>query len=480
MRPTITGGPVNLLVAVDGTENLSEQVYRKIRDAITDGRVQPNAMLPSTREMAAQLSISRTTVANAYERLAATGYIRSRLGSGSFVNSSVGSGEERDALDSPLRPRRVWDSVTEPADMSAVQAEFDFRSGIPDASRFPYSTWRSLMGGQLRQGAVGKGAHIRASGHGGLRVAVGRHIGVSRGVSATPDEIIITNGAQQAIDLIARVLIEPGDVVAVEDPGYQPPFRAFTAHGARVVGVPVDEDGLIVDALPAQARLVYVTPAHQYPLGVTMSLQRRLSLLEWAERTDAAIIEDDYDSEFRYAGRPLEPLHSLDRFGRVIYAGSFSKVMLPILRLGFLVAPTSLQPALRKAKHVVDWHTEVPAQAAMAEFIERGALARHTRHMRGVYSARHHVVRASLSKHLADRLIPLPSAVGMHLSALLVDQDADDVALTQQVAAAGVAVHPLSFFAHSMPARAGLVIGYGAVSIDRIDEGLQRLRLCLE
>jgi GntR family transcriptional regulator / MocR family aminotransferase len=476
----IADGPVDLLVAVDGGQNLGEQVYRRIRDAITDGRVLPDSMLPSTRDMAAQLAISRTTVAKAYERLAADGYIRARSGSGSYVNHIPRFGDVSRSHESPLRARPVWNAITEPADMSVVTAEFDFRSGIPDASQFPYSTWRSLMGSQMRQGAVGKATHINAAGHRGLRVEIGRHIGVSRGVPAAPDEIVVTSGSQQAIDLIGRVLVEPGDVVAVEDPGYLPPFRAFTALGARVVGVPVDEDGLIVEALPAQARLVYVTPAHQYPLGMTMSMPRRRALLQWARHCDAAIVEDDYDGQFRYAGRPLEPLYSLDSSGRVVYVGSFSKVTLPTLRLGFLVAPASIQPALRKAKHVSDWHTEVPLQAAMAKFIERGSLARHIRRMRRIYSTRHHLVRASLSRYLADRLVPLPSAGGIHLATLLADPDTDDTEVARRAAAAGVAVQPLSYFAHSTPARSGLVLGYGAIPVDRIDEGLRRLRSAIE
>ena len=200
--------------------------------------------------------------------------------------------------------------------MSDLNADFDFRPGVPDASRFPYSTWRALLAEQLRPGAVGSAAHIDPAGVGALRTAIARHVGVSRAVRAVPDDVFVTSGSQQAIDLIARVLLEPGERVAVEDPGYPPVRGAFTAHGAQVVGVPVDAEGLVTDALPDDARLVYVTPSHQFPLGVAMSLRRRLALLAWAERTGAAIIEDDYDSEYRYGGRPLEPLHSLDHTGR--------------------------------------------------------------------------------------------------------------------------------------------------------------------
>lgn len=469
-----------LFVTISGRSDLSGQVYRQIRTAIVDGRISRDAALPSTRQLAVRLDVSRSTVATAYERLSAEGFIRCRAGAGSFVDTAAPPPARPAGEVSPLRPTAVWDRVTEPPDMSAVQAEFDFRSGIPDATRFPYGTWRALLSDQLRVGAVGNGSHIGPGGHPALRAAIARHIGVARAVRATPDDVLITNGSQQAVDLIGRVLLEPGDVVAVEDPGHLSVRRAFTALGARVVGVPIDEDGLVVDALPPQARLVYVTPSHQYPLGMTMSLPRRLAVLAWAERANAAIVEDDYDGEFRYGGRPLEPLRSLDRSGRVLYVGSFSKVLLPTLRLGFVVAPASLHGALRKAKHVTDWHTAVPIQAAAATFIENGLLARHIRRMRGIYTTRHHVARACLADQLDDHLVALPSAAGIHIAAQLRDPDVDDVGLAHRAARAGVAVQPLSTFAMTEPARRGLIIGYGTIPADRIADGLRRVRTCLD
>ena len=212
-----------------------------------------------------------------------------------------------------------------------------------------------------------------------MREAIARHIGVSRGIAASPDDITITSGAQQALDIVARSLLAPGDRVAVEDPGYVPPRLLFKSLGAQVYGVPVDDQGIVVDALPRHTRLVYLTPSHQYPLGVTLSLPRRLALLAWAERNNAGIIEDDYDSEFRFEGRPMEPLQTLDTSGRVIYVGSFSKTMLPSLRLGFVVTPPSLQAAMHKAKHLSDWHTSTLAQAALARFIDDGGFGNHWR-----------------------------------------------------------------------------------------------------
>jgi len=245
-----------------------------------------------------------------------------------------------------------------------------------------------------------------------------------------------------------------------------------------VVGVPVDDEGIVVDELPSTARLVYVTPSHQFPLGMPMSLPRRTALLDWADRTGAVIIEDDYDSEFRFGGRPIEPLQNLDRSGRVIYVGSLSKVLMPTLRLGFLIAPPSLRPALRAAKYVSDWNSARPIQAALAEFIDEGLLARHIRRTRGEYQARHERITAILRASFSDVLEPVPVAAGMHMSAYLTG-DVDDIAIRRRARQVGVNVYALTPFRHSGPGRTGLVIGYGAIQSTRIDEGLRRLRACI-
>jgi GntR family transcriptional regulator/MocR family aminotransferase len=366
--------------------------------------------------------------------------------------------------------------------MATLSVEFDFRAGIPDARRFPFATWRALSSEKFRSAAVGSGAHVGAPGVPALRAAVARHVGVSRGVRADAEDVLVTSGSQQAIDLVARVLLAPGDVVAVENPGYPPPRNAFAALGCRIVGVPVDAEGLVVDALPDDARLVYVCPSHQFPLGMVMSLRRRRALLDWAERVDAAIVEDDYDSEFRFDGRPVEPLHRLDTTGRVLYVGSFSKVLLPTLRLGFVIAPPPLHAALHKAKHVADWHTSVPLQATTAAFIDKGHLGRHIRRMRGVYTDRHLAVLRELAGPLAARLEPIPSVAGLHVAARLRGPaDGTDVAVAARAERCGVAVAPLSMF--RIPGTAtppGFLLGYGAIDVTAIPEGLRRLGACLE
>jgi GntR family transcriptional regulator/MocR family aminotransferase len=272
------------------------------------------------------------------------------------------------------------------------------------------------------------------------------------------------------------VLLEPGDRVAVEEPGYRQARLLFRSLGARVTGVPVDAEGLDVAALPGDTRLVHVTPSHQFPLGTPMSLARRTALLDWAERHDAVVVEDDYDSEYRFEGRPLEPLQSLDRHGRVLYVGSFSKTLLPALRLGFLVAPASLRDALRAARQLTDWHGDPAAQGALARFIDEGLLARHVRRATREYAARRARIAAALRADFAAWLRPVPSAAGLHLCARLAPGAGVDLErVIARARDAGVGVDGLAAHCHEGPAQQGLVIGYGAIRPVLIDEGLRRL-----
>jgi GntR family transcriptional regulator / MocR family aminotransferase len=471
---------MDLHITLAAHKHVSGAMYLQIRDAILEGRLRLGSALPSSRELARRLQVSRNTVVAIYERLRAEGFVETRIGAGTYVSDRVRPRMPAGRLTSALRARAVWSDIPEGVDLSATAAEFDMRPGIPDASGFPFAAWRARISRQFRPRTVGAGMLIGAAGHAGLRAAIARHVGISRAVRATAAEVLVTSGSQQAVDLVARVLIEPGDIVAMEEPGYPLPRRLFRSHGASVVGIPVDDEGLIVDRIPAGTRVVYVTPSHQYPLGMAMSMRRRQALLAWADQADGAVIEDDYDSEFRYGGRPLESLQGLDGSGRVLYVGSFSKSLLPTLRLGFLVAPEPLHTALRKAKQLADWHTTLPAQAALAEFIDHGLLARHIRRMRRIYVERHRAVLEVLTRHFSGLLTPLPSGGGLHLTALLDDQEAPgDLALAENALALGVAVLPLSYHYSGDGARAGFLIGYGAVPTARIEEGLSRLRRCL-
>jgi GntR family transcriptional regulator / MocR family aminotransferase len=474
---------VELHVTFSGTRDRSAQIYQQIRTAILEGRLRTGQPLPPSRELAERLKVARNTVLVAYDRLAGEGFVTGRIGAGTFVAGPLplqrGDGSGGAPSVGVLRPRTFWDTVGDPPDLSAVQPPFDFRPGLPDARLFPYETWRRLLARELRPAVVGTGHYGHPAGHPGLRAAIARHIGVSRGVRADPADLVVTNGIQQAIDLVGRILLDQGACAAVEDPGYPPPRRLLESLGARVVPVPVDEEGLVVDALPGDARLVYCSPSHQFPLGMAMSLGRRMALLAWAARQGAAIVEDDYDSEFRFAGHPIEPLHTLDRDGRVIYVGSFSKSLLPTLRLGFLLAPPSLRRALRAAKFLSDWHTSLPPQAALARFIDQGKLARHVRKMRTVYQARHRRITELLGRDFAGVLQPITAAAGLHLSATSATGTVQDMLDTvRRAQAAGVSLFPLSDFTVGQ-AQPGLIIGYGAIPLERIDEGLHRLRACL-
>ena len=410
----------SLHVSLVGRKDLSGEIYRQVRRAIVHRRLRPGDRLPPSRELARELAVARGTVTAAYERLAAEGFVAFRQGAGTFV-SELGAQAERDSSahrsSGVLQPRRIWQSISLPTAFEKP-ARFDFRSGLGDASLFPETEWRRAVTRALRSSTTTAGVYESSAGRRDLRAAIVRYIGISRSVEASADDVVITNGTQQALDLVARVLLAPGDAIAVEDPGYGPPRALFKALGLRVVGVPVDREGLIVDALPPGVRAVYVTPSHQYPLSVTLTMPRRHALLAWAEQNNAAIIEDDYDSEFRFGGRPLEPLQTLDANGRVVYVGSFSKSMLPTLRLGFLVTPPSLREALHKAKFVSDWHSPTLMQAALARFIDDGAFARHVRRMTAVYRVRHEMLTDALSRNFADLLELVPSTTGLHLTTL--------------------------------------------------------------
>ncbi|ABF86680.1 transcriptional regulator, GntR family [Myxococcus xanthus DK 1622] len=468
---------MDLHVDLQDRRDVAGQIYRGLRARILDGRLRDGEQVPPSRELAQRLGVSRNTVGVAYEWLTAEGLLVGRGRAGSFVQNAPRERGARAAATRgvKLRPRAVWSELHVPPP-AEPPAPYDFRVGNPDAALFPFEAWHRLLARHLRAAAM-TAAYADPAGHPELREAVARHVGVSRGVRAEASDVLITHGAQQALDLAGRVLLEPGDRVAVEEPGYPPARLLFQSLGAHVVPVPVDKEGLDVQALPDDTRLVYVTPSHQFPLGIVMSPARRRALLDWARRRDAVVIEDDYDSEFRFGGRPLETLHSLDRSGRVLYVGSFSKVLLPALRLGFLVAPPSLQRELRLAKQVTDWHSQLPAQAALARFIDTGALARHLRKTRREYEQRHTRLSEKLRHHFGDALEQLPSVAGLHLCVTFTRGGARlERELTRRARDAGIGIEALSGYFAGAPTRHGWVLGYGGVTVDRIDEGLWRLR----
>jgi GntR family transcriptional regulator/MocR family aminotransferase len=450
-------------ISLVGRTDLSGEIYRQIRQAILDGRLRPGERLSSTRELAAALTVSRSTVTIAYESLLAEGFATSHTGAGTFVShqfeATRPASKARRSTARAIRVRGVWETIPLPMGFDRA-ARFDFRTGIPDASLFPHRAWRRVVARALRSREMAAGVYENPAGN---------------------RDVIVTNGTQQALDIVARVLLGPGDVVAMEDPGYRPLKELLKALGARVIGVPVDSEGLVVGALPAEARAVYVTPSHQFPLGVAMSLSRRRALLAWAERNNAVVVEDDYDSEFRFGGRPLEPLQTLDSTGRVVYVGTFSKTLLPALRLAFMVVPPSLREAAHKAKFVTDWHTPTIAQTAMARFIDEGAFARHIRRVSRIYSERHEILTTGIKRNFGDHLDLVPSSTGLHIAACARGASVDHIdAIVSRAFDLGVAIHTMSSCRVDRKPPAALVLGYGAIETAVIAEGLRRLRRCFD
>lgn len=467
---------MDLHVALEGRGDRADRIYRALRDAVLDGRLRPGERVPPTRELAARLEVARATVTTAYERLTAEGYLVARVGSGTFVaavTGSTGAPGVRRGASGAARPTPAWRDRGDALWAEPLPVAYDFGVGTPDPALFPLTQWRRLVDAELR-GRLLRTAHYGdPAGAEPLRAAIARHLGLARSVLAGSDDVLVTSGAQQAFDLIGRVLLRPGDTVAVEDPGYPPVRQLFETMGVRVVPVPVDDDGLRVDLLPP-ARMVYVTPSHQFPLGGVLPIERRVALLEWAARCDAVIVEDDYDSEYRFRSRPLDPLQRLASDGRVVYVGTFSKTMLATLRLGFLVAPPSLLPALRDARRLTDWHGEPVSQYAMARFIDTGGFARHVRQATRVYEARQRVIVREAQRLLGDRLAVVPSVAGLHLALRPHGPGLDSDRVAARAAVAGVAVQPLPRFSAG-ERRDGLLLGFGAITADDIPDGLRLL-----
>ncbi len=475
---------MDIHITLHGASDLSGQIYRQLRDSIMNGRLQADARLPSSRALAAQLGVSRKTTLDVFERLVSEGFLVTRTGHGTFVapyldGIAVVQGRlDRPTHDAPTlaQPSAIWHSIPTALALPRLGTTLplDFLGGVTDKSNFPATAWRRCINHALRTQLQGRGSYRNPAGEQELRLAISRYLAFNRAVVSNWQDVIITQGAQQALDLIARVVIKAGDVVAMEDPGYSPARACFTALGAEVVSVPVDEHGLMTTALPQRANLVYITPSHQFPLGMPMSLERRLALLQWAKLSGAVIIEDDYDSEFRFEGRPMESLKSLDRVGLVAYVGTFSKTIFPELRIGYVIAPSSLQATLHKAKQISDWHTCSLTQAALARFMLDGDFAKHLRRMQKQYVER----RLCLLQHLQGPLAPwfdvvAPSA-GIHMTALL-KQDLSEAEVIAAARADSIGLYGIANFYSEAPKRPGLLFGYGNMNSRQIEQAMTTL-----
>ncbi|RDS80159.1 PLP-dependent aminotransferase family protein [Dyella monticola] len=455
-------------------------LHAQLHAAILDGRLKAGLQLPATRALADTLGVSRNTVVAAYDLLLSEGYIVAQRGAGHFVadvaarRPTVSTHATADRNEHRLTP--YWRNMsTMPVPMQLGAFAFDFRLGIPDSHPFPYDVWRRLSARALRMMAKGAPLYGPPQGKRALREAIASHISFARAVACGPDDIVVTNGAQQAFDLLARVLVTPGrSVLAVEDPGYQPLQDVFAAAGARIVGVAVDEEGLVVEKLPPNANIIYVTPSHQFPLGVVMSPRRRVALLQFARAHGAVIIEDDYDSEFRYSGRPLDALQTLDRGDTVCYVGTFSKCLFPALRLGYAVVPPWLRAALANAKYQADSHGNVLAQDTLAAFIAEGHLVRHVRHMRKLYAERRHALLDALARYANGTWRPWPSDAGLHLAVSL-PASIDAIELAERAEKSGIRLDALNSCALDASAVNGVGFGLGLADVRNIDEGIRRL-----
>jgi GntR family transcriptional regulator/MocR family aminotransferase len=472
-----------------GSRSRVRSLHSQLRDAIVEGRLQAGLLMPPTRALAASLGISRNSVIAAYERLLAEGYLTARQGAGTYVARVLPRAPERSvSVSAPARDRRLnkfWREPVAPWSQSSSRspARYRFRLGVPDRTHFPFEVWRRLSARALRAfsraGLNGEHGELEVQGRRGLREAISRHVSLARAVSCQPDDIVVTAGAQQAFDLIARILVTPGKTaVAVEEPGYPASRSVFKLAGAKIVPIPVDDEGMVVERLPATTRIICVTPSHHLPLGAVMSLRRRAALIEFARQHGAVIVEDDYDGEFRFGGGPVDALQTLDRSGCVFYVGTFSKCLFPDVRLGFVVTPAWARPALTTAKLLTDFQSPTHSQDTLAAFIDEGHLASHVRKMRRVYDERRRLLFEQLERDFKPLLIPLPSPAGLHLTALTKSL-AEETRIVKVAAEHDVRLAPLRQFYSGRPAKNGIVFGYGGIDDDSMIEALERLRRAL-
>lgn len=473
---------------MDGSAGIGQRIVAAIRQRIEAGLDAPGARLPSTRALAAEWGVSRTTVTAAYEQLIAEGYLEVRQGSRARVAAGLGSGPGRGsgpgaAVPAPHPPARLSAFGRRLAALPPLPAPgmdglvADFRYGELSARDFPLLAWRNAVtAALLRQPAILRYGDPEGSPR--LRAALQGYLWRARGLRCQAGQIVIVNGSQQGIDLCARLLADPGDTVLMEEPGYALARHVFAALGAVVRPVPVDGEGLRTAGLPP-ARLAYTTPSHQYPLGAVLSATRRRELLAWAQGCGAHVIEDDYDSEYRYDIAPVPPLQAMDepigdQGGRVLYLGTVSKTLSPTLRLGWLVVPPALAEPFARARRLADRHAPWLEQEALATLIESGAYERHIRRARRLNAERRAALLAALATHLGDAAVVEGAAAGLHVVVWLLDLPAArEAALVAEGRAAGIGLHPVTpLYAEGVPGRVGLVMGYAGLEVAAIDRGV--------
>ena len=485
--------PASLLPPI-ALEGGGAPIYMQVSDwfrrAIAEGQLRPGQRVPSTRALAAGLKVSRLPILSAYEQLHAEGYLETFTGAGTCVAAAIPQ-EAADALRrktrrgasiAPARPaaRRVASRASAMAGPEQVWLETQgaFRVGVPALDQFPLGAWARLIQRHTRHADADALAYGDPMGFLPLREAIAEYLAVARAVRADASQVLITAGIQHGLQICAHALLDPGDEAWVEEPCYAGTYQALAAVGAVPVPVRVDRDGLdVTDGMrhAPSARVAFITPSHQFPLGATLSAARRIELLQWAARAGSWIVEDDYDSEYRFDSKPVASLQGLDADARVIYMGTFSKVMFPALRLGYLVIPKDLLAAFRACRDALDTFSPSLSQQALNDFIREGHFARHIRRMRGLYAARRAALLEAIAKHLPCTLQATGAEAGMQLSALLPD-GTDDMALSRHAAQVGVSVRPLSHCYRQPGACSGLIIGYGSVDERAIEAGVRSLK----
>jgi GntR family transcriptional regulator / MocR family aminotransferase len=481
-----------MLPARDRETSAYRWIYAALRTEILEGRLRPGSRLPSSRDLASQYRLSRGTIVTAFEQLKSEGYIEGTIGSGSYVSKVLPeqllqvARPPRDGLsslrNSARRAKRNYSEYARrlqlfpPLDLRHSRA---FRAYVPALDLFPTTLWARISARRLRTATANMLLGCDPLGYRPLREAIADYLRTSRGVRCSFEQVAIVSGVQEALDLAARLFLNPGDRLCMENPGYVGASCVFEAIGAQVIPAPVDDEGIELDSRRIRgARLIYVTPGHQFPLGITMSLPRRLHLLELAEKSDALIFEDDYDSEYRYSGRPMPALQGLDRAGRVLYAGTFSKTMFPSLRLGYLVVPTDLVSLFHSAKATTNRHAPLLDQAVLCDFISEGHFGRHLRSMREVYSERLSVLLESARQELDGLLEVSKIEAGLQTVGWL-SAEIDDEAAAKAAAARQVEVIPLSWYDRGQPSRKGLQLGFAATSPNEIRRGVRELAAAL-
>lgn len=472
------------------SEPLHQQIYSQLRWAILSGRLKSGQRLPASRVLAKSLGLSRTTVIQGYDQLISEGYLQTRPGAGTYVCTQL-----PEILLETERVEHLHQTTAEISlsvygqrinqaqiNTSREPFEISFRYGQPALELFPVELWRKLLSKHCRATNQWLNYAEDILGYRPLRESLAVYLQHSRAVRCTADQIIITNGSQQALSLVTQLLVNTNDSIAIEEPGYRGARHIFSASGAKLLPIPLDSDGLVVDKLmeyDESPRLVYVTPSHQFPTGALLSLSRRLTLLQWAWKSGAIIIEDDYDSEYRYDGRPIPSLQGLDNHTSVLYVGTFSKVMFPSIRLGYLVLPKSLVEIFGKAKWLADRQPPTLTQYALAEFIGEGHLERHIRKMRLCYEQRRNALVQSLYKHFGEGVEILGGSAGLHVMAKLPLGFNDDEVVAR---AASVGVEICSAqIQYEVPRNTGeFVFGYTAIDEVQIEEGIHRVAKVLQ